>query len=69
MKTAKNRVWLFESPLYLWLPNRKPRFLLYNDEGTIYEWFDSIIEVRDWVKLKGLSLERSTYYENYDSQW
>ena len=69
MKKAKNRVWLFESPMYLWLPNWRQRYLVYNDEGTIYEWFESISEAQYWVKSRGLLLERSINYEHYDPYW
>ena len=54
MKKLKNRVWLFESPMYRHLPNRTHWCLVHNDEGTIYEWFQSISEAWDWVKRKGL---------------
>ena len=57
MKKAKNRVWLFESSMSRWLPNSEPRYLVYNDEGTIYEWFEWDSDARDWVKRKGLLLE------------
>ena len=57
MKKAKNKVWLFESPMYLWLPNWKPRYLVYNDEGTVYEWFEWKSDAREWINAKGLLLE------------
>ena len=61
MKKEKNRVWLFELPKYLWLTKNRPRYLVYNEEGTIYECFEWRSDARNWIERKGLLLEEGKW--------